>query len=1126
MSKRKIIIFFLLIFSSISCFSATFVVTSNADSGPGTLRDAITQATTNSGGTINFNLPATVAGRTITLLSALPSLPSNLTIDGSSQTGASFGVSSAHVALFYQVPVEELFSGLSIINQSNVVIKGLYMNNTTYVGNASMQYFWRGIKIEGGNNISIINSVITGFYFPVSSNWESDLVTNGLIMQQDILGVDVDGQTLPPNSELFAVLENLDGNIILGAKGIGNYFATGLSVSGNNTVSATNRSSISITGNYIGVNYAINTVSESFGLSVQNISTSNTIYIQDNVIDNLLGVASIYLNALSQTINVVGNYIGIDKTLTKNLTTSLRGIYVDGCPLGQTNIGDYVTGDANYIANCKPVEVNNSKVAISRNSFFCTLHAYPIHDEADPKVPVANILNSNTSSVSGTATPNSTVELFYSDKCSTCSPQNYFTSITAGANGTWACNQPITGGVIASATLNGNTSEFTSTRIDSTNVKVNNACSNGLGSITGMLPNTAINVQWVDKNGVPVGNTADLQNVKPGIYRLTVGNGSCESSSAYYQIKNIFEADISNVLSTNTTCGNNNGAISGITIKNNDPGQTNFAWNDASGKLWGSSQDLKNVPAGSYNLSVSSAGNTCTDVLGPFVVKNTDGIIINETGAQAQKTPCNKSAGSITGIEIKGGTGNYSYIWWNAEQQTVGTQKDLTGQPAGTYKLQVTDGSQCGPVYSSFIQIPEINGITLDETGAISNPATCEMSNGSITGIQVAGATTYTWTDATGKTYITPTPDLTKAAAGSYTLTASNTNGCTITSQPHTITQPAPTQFPGYVVTQAEPCFGQSDGMLTVNADALVKSERWVTPQNVSLSGASINDLIPGTYQLFLTDQNGCESLYGTYSLTTLTQLVIADQGNIVNSTCGMSDGSITGLLITGGLPPYNYSWTDLNGTPIGTDSSGIVKIPNGNYNVLITDAHCGQVNTTYTVLDNTIDLPTPLVSNVQSCSSGNILIKVNDPVASAVYRLYNSPTSAAPVDEQTGGQFKVTVNQNTIYYISEVNGSCESARAEVKVTVGLSVLNIANTFTPNGDGHNDYWQINNIENYPSAFVQVFNRYGQKVYESKGYGKPFDGSYNGRALPSGAYYYIINLSSNCSLLAGSVTIIR
>ena len=79
------------------------MVTSNADSGPGTLRDALTQAAANGSAvqdSIHFNLADTsAAGRTITILTDLPIVSSNLVIDGTTQNGAVFGASNAKVII-------------------------------------------------------------------------------------------------------------------------------------------------------------------------------------------------------------------------------------------------------------------------------------------------------------------------------------------------------------------------------------------------------------------------------------------------------------------------------------------------------------------------------------------------------------------------------------------------------------------------------------------------------------------------------------------------------------------------------------------------------------------------------------------------------------------------------------------------------------------------------------------------------------------------------------------------------------------------------------------------------------------------------------------------------------------
>ena len=80
--------------------------------------------------------------------------------------------------------------------------------------------------------------------------------------------------------------------------------------------------------------------------------------------------------------------------------------------------------------------------------------------------------------------------------------------------------------------------------------------------------------------------------------------------------------------------------------------------------------------------------------------------------------------------------------------------------------------------------------------------------------------------------------------------------------------------------------------------------------------------------------------------------------------------------------------------------------------------------------------------------------------------------------------------------------------------------------FTPNGDGVNDTWNIKYLDQYPNATVEVFNRYGERVYFSNKYPVPWDGTYKGANLPAGTYYYIINPNSGRKALSGYVAIIR
>lgn len=89
-----------------------------------------------------------------------------------------------------------------------------------------------------------------------------------------------------------------------------------------------------------------------------------------------------------------------------------------------------------------------------------------------------------------------------------------------------------------------------------------------------------------------------------------------------------------------------------------------------------------------------------------------------------------------------------------------------------------------------------------------------------------------------------------------------------------------------------------------------------------------------------------------------------------------------------------------------------------------------------------------------------------------------------------------------------------------------LKALVVPNAFTPNGDGINDTWVIEYLESYPGATVQVYNRYGQLVFNSNGYPKPWNGTVNGNSLPVGTYYWIINPKNGRAQINGSVTIIR
>jgi gliding motility-associated-like protein len=111
--------------------------------------------------------------------------------------------------------------------------------------------------------------------------------------------------------------------------------------------------------------------------------------------------------------------------------------------------------------------------------------------------------------------------------------------------------------------------------------------------------------------------------------------------------------------------------------------------------------------------------------------------------------------------------------------------------------------------------------------------------------------------------------------------------------------------------------------------------------------------------------------------------------------------------------------------------------------------------------------------------------------------------------------------------YRLEVTSSfgCPAATDSVFIRVYKNIK-VPNAFSPNSDGVNDRWHIAELNTYPEADINVFDRYGKMVFKSRGYAKEWDGSYNGKPVPVGVYYYVIDLHNTTPVRNGSVTIIR
>ena len=128
-----------------------------------------------------------------------------------------------------------------------------------------------------------------------------------------------------------------------------------------------------------------------------------------------------------------------------------------------------------------------------------------------------------------------------------------------------------------------------------------------------------------------------------------------------------------------------------------------------------------------------------------------------------------------------------------------------------------------------------------------------------------------------------------------------------------------------------------------------------------------------------------------------------------------------------------------------------------------------------------------------------------------------NDPTAANPVVNSPLTDMTYTMTATTD------KGCSITDQVFVKL---LKQVAIPNIFSPNGDGVHDTWVIDYLDSYPGCTVDIYNRYGQHIYHSEGYGKPWDGTIKGNPVPIGTYYYIVNPKNGRKIMSGYVDVIR
>ncbi|KPM50187.1 Ig-like domain-containing protein, partial [Jiulongibacter sediminis] len=422
--------------------------------------------------------------------------------------------------------------------------------------------------------------------------------------------------------------------------------------------------------------------------------------------------------------------------------------------------------------------------------------------------------------------------------------------------------------------------------------------------------------------------TQDISGLSAGTYSVTITDANGCTSTASTTITE--PAALTNSFTqTDVLCfGNSTGAID-LSVSGGT-GPYTYAWSNAE-----TTQDISGLSAGTYSVTITDA-NGCTSTASTTITEPASALTNSLT--QTDVLCFGNSTGAID-LSVSGGTGPYTYAWSNAE-----TTQDITGLPAGTYSVTITDANGCASTASTTISQPA-SGITISYV--TTDVACFGDSSGSIDLSLTGGVSPFSYSWNTGDT----TQDLSNLVAGAYSVTVSDSTGCQNTAS---ITVSEPSQLGSSTIITDVSCNGGNDGAidLTVSGGTSPYTYVW----NTGATTQDLSGLVPGTYSVTITDANGCTA---TNSATIDEPSSLSVSYTTTDVVCfGNSTGAID-LTASGGLGVYRYDWDDINGSNNPSDRS---NLPAGTYTVT--------------------------VRNLSGCTTAPIPITINEPAAALTVSL------------------------------------------------------------------------------------------------------------------------------------------
>jgi gliding motility-associated-like protein len=414
--------------------------------------------------------------------------------------------------------------------------------------------------------------------------------------------------------------------------------------------------------------------------------------------------------------------------------------------------------------------------------------------------------------------------------------------------------------------------------------------------------------------------TATINNLAANTYTVTVtdGNGCTVSVSEI-----ITESDAILLTTTESpvACfgGNDGSSTVGAT---GGVGSFTYLWSDVQ-----TTATAVDLVAGTYTVTVTDNAN-CTTTIEAIITEPLAPLGITSISQTA--VSCAGENGGEATVVATGGTGLYAYEWI----PSGGFADIATGLTPGTYTVIISDENVC--TTTATVDIIESNPIVVTTSGT--NLLCFEDNSGTVTAVANGGsaAFTYLWSDNNAQINATAIG----LNAGTYTVTATDTNNCTATN---TVTIISPTAITIQLTPTNISCNGFNDGEITALASGGDGSYSYLWSN--ALATATISNLNAMTYTVIATDGMGCTAS-AEVMLNESTAMSLTISGTDI-SCSGGNDGT-TNVIATGGATTYNYLWND----PSNQTTATATGLTAGIYTVTVTDANLCTIENSITITE------------------------------------------------------------------------------------------------------------------------------------------------------------------------------